>query len=79
MLRRAFVLVLLSALSVGAWALDVPKTTSPKQASFHISNVLTLKVPKGAKVVRVWLAVPQEDAYSTVRNFNVNVAGGVWR
>jgi transglutaminase-like putative cysteine protease len=75
MLRRAFVLVLLAALSVGAWALDVPKTTSPEQASFHISNVLTIKVPKGARTMRVWFAVPQEDAYSIVRNFNVNVAG----
>jgi len=71
--RRAFVLALLSALSVGAWALDVPKTAPPKQASFHISNVLTVKVPKGAKIVRAWFAVPQEDAYSVVRNFNVNV------
>jgi transglutaminase-like putative cysteine protease len=75
MLRRAFVLALLSVLSVRAWALDVPRTTPPKQASFHISNVLTVKVPKGAKTVRVWFAVPQEDAYSSVRNFDVNVFG----
>src|ERR1700691_3707563 len=75
MLRRAFVLALLSAFSVRASALDVPRTTSPKQASFHISNVLTVKVPKGAKTVRVWFAVPQEDPYSIVRNFNVNVDG----
>jgi hypothetical protein len=75
MLRRAFVLALASALSVGAWALDVPKTTSPKQASFHISNVLTVKVFKGAKKVRVWFAVPQEDSYSIVRNFSANVDG----
>ena len=75
MLQRAFVLALLSALPVWAGALDVPKTTSPKQAAFHISNVFAVKVPKGAKTVRVWFAVPQEDAYSIVRNFNVNVAG----
>ena len=75
MLRRALVLVLLSALCVWAWALDVPKTPSPKQASFHINNVLTVNVPKGAKIVRVWFAVPQEDAYSIVHNFNVNTGG----
>jgi hypothetical protein len=75
MLRRTFVLALLSALSARAWALDVPKRTPPKRASFHISNVLTVKVPKGAKTVRTWFAVPQEDAYSIVRNFNVNVDG----
>jgi transglutaminase-like putative cysteine protease len=75
MLRRTFVLALFSALCVGAWTLDVPKTAPPKHASFHVSNVLTVKVPKGAKTVRVWFAVPQEDGYSIVRNFNVNVAG----
>src|SRR5277367_3833506 len=76
MLRRALVLALFSALSVWAWAMDVPKTTAPKEASFHINNVLTVKVPKGAKTVRVWFAVPQEDAYSTVRNLSVDVGGG---
>lgn len=71
MLRRAFVLVSLSVLSVLAFAADAAKTSPPKQASFHISNVLTVKVPKGAKKVRVWFAVPREDAYSNVRNFKV--------
>lgn len=78
--RRAFVLALLSALSMCAWGLDAPKTDapkteSPKQAAFHISNVLTVKVPKGAKTVRVWFAVPQEDRYSIVSKFSVNVDG----
>jgi transglutaminase-like putative cysteine protease len=75
MLRRALVLALSSALSVGAWTPDVPKTASPKQASFHISNVLSVKMPKGAKRVRVWFAVPQEDPYSIVSHFNVNMDG----
>ena len=61
----------IATMAVGALALDVPRTQAPKQASFHISNVLTVKVPKGAKAVRIWFAVPQEDAYSVVRNFNV--------
>ncbi len=69
MLRR-LVLLLLSV-SLGALAADIPKTRPSKQASFHISNVYTIKVPKGARTVRVWFAVPQEDAYSKVRNFNV--------
>src|ERR1700685_3591951 len=75
MLQRASFLALLSALSTWASAPDVPKIASPKQASFHISNVLTVKVPNGAKTVRVWFAVPQEDAYSTLHNFNVNGPG----
>ncbi|MFZ3211804.1 MAG: transglutaminase domain-containing protein [Terriglobales bacterium] len=70
MLRRASVLALMSAFSVPAFAAKAPQTP-PKQASFHVSNTFTVKVPKGAKSVRIWFAVPQEDAYSIVRNFNV--------
>ena len=64
MVRRSFVLVLVSAFYVAAFAADTPGLAPPKQASFHISNVLTVKIPKGAKNVRVWFAVPQEDGYS---------------
>ena len=41
----------------------------PKQASFHVKNAFVVKVPPGAHVVRVWFAVPQEDANSTIANF----------
>jgi transglutaminase-like putative cysteine protease len=71
MLRGVSVLALLSALFLGAFAADNPKAVPPKHASFHITNVFTVKVPKGARTVRVWFAVPQEDAYSTIRNFSV--------
>jgi hypothetical protein len=64
--------VLLLAVSLPVSAADVSKTHPPKQASFHIRNVFTIKVPPGAKTVRMWFAVPQEDAYSTIRNFNVS-------
>lgn len=30
-----------------------------------------MKVPGGAKVVRLWFAIPQEDAFSVVHNFRV--------
>jgi hypothetical protein len=33
----------------------------PKRATFEITNALTVKVPEGAKRVRVWLAVPQSE------------------
>jgi len=75
MLRRVLVFAFVCALSARAWARDVPKAVPAKQASFHISNVLTVKIPKSAKTVRVWFAVPQEDPYSIVRNFTVNVSG----
>jgi Transglutaminase-like superfamily len=71
MLQRICVLAALYAFCLGACAADLPKQPA-KQASFHINNVFTLKVPKGVKTVRVWFAIPQEDAFSVVRNFNVN-------
>jgi len=47
------------------------KSDRPEQASFHVKNAFTVKVPQGSHSVRVWFAVPQEDAYSTITNFNV--------
>jgi transglutaminase-like putative cysteine protease len=44
----------------------------PRQASFHVTHAFTVKVPPDAKVIRIWLAVPQEDASSTIRNFQVS-------
>lgn len=71
MFPKFSVLLLLATFCLGAGAVDVNKTAPPKQASFHIINMLTVKLPKGAKTVRIWFAIPQEDPYSVVRNFNV--------
>ena len=65
------ILVLSLVVSLAALAATVSKMQPPKQASFHIRNVFTVKVPQGAKTVRMWFAVPQEDAYSTIHNFAV--------
>src|ERR1700684_2812908 len=74
MLRRAFSYRVLPLLVLGvcltASAGDVPKTARPEQAAFSVKNVLTVKVPQGAQTVRVWFAVPQEDAFSVITNFN---------
>ena len=60
-------MVLLSlVLAASATAAD-----SPKRAGFHVKNTFTVKVPKGAQRVRVWFALPQEDAWSTIRNLNL--------
>ena len=67
---RRTVLALVFALFPPVFAAQAPQTP-PKQASFHLSNTFVVKVPKGAKSVRIWFAVPQEDAYSMVRNFSV--------
>lgn len=46
MLRRICARAALSVFCLGACAADFPKQPA-KQASFHINNVFTLKVPKG--------------------------------
>lgn len=76
MKHRVCLLVLLFAASA-IFAGDVSTVVPAKRASFHITNVLTVKVPKNAKVVKVWFAIPQEDAYSTVHNFTVASAYAV--
>src|SRR5882672_377256 len=73
MLRRICLFAMFVMLSVVcplARAVDVAQPAQ-KQASFKVKNVFTVKVPEGAKVVRVWFAVPQEDAFSVVRNLTV--------
>jgi transglutaminase-like putative cysteine protease len=50
---------------------------TPQQASFHVKNAFTVKVPKGSQRVRVWFAVPQQDSQSAISNFNVVADGAV--
>src|ERR1700691_2701395 len=57
--------------SIRAFGGDVSKATEPKQASFEVRNEFKVQVPKGAKTVRMWFSVPQEDAVSVIREFSV--------
>jgi transglutaminase-like putative cysteine protease len=61
----------LVCLSLALAAPVFAQTPQPKQASFQIRNVFTVKVPKEAHAFRAWFALPQEDAHSTVRNLKV--------
>ena len=72
MLRRMFVhmAVCVTACCLAAGT-QAQKSDAPKQASFYIKNAFVVKVPQGAHTVRVWFAVPQEDAYSVITNFSV--------
>ena len=49
-------------------------TPQPKRAAFAITNIFTVKVPEGAKQVRIWFAVPQDDAESEIGNFTAEAA-----
>lgn len=71
MLRSILVLAVLAVSSVAGSPVEISKTQPPRQASFHIRNVFTIKAHRGARTVRLWFAVPQEDNYSVVRNLHV--------
>jgi len=49
---------------------------APKQAGFHIKNTFAVKVPKGAQRVRIWFAIPQEDAWSKIGNLTLTSDAG---
>jgi Transglutaminase-like superfamily len=70
MRSKVYLSVLLSLSSLAS-ATDLSQTKQEKQASFRIKNVLTVRVPKNTKNARIWFAVPQEDAYSVIRNFRI--------
>lgn len=45
------------------------KSEQPQHAEFAVENVLTVKIPQGAHHVRIWFAVPEENAYTKVTDF----------
>ena len=55
-----------TAISVRMFAGDAAKPEQPKQASFQVKNEFKVQVPKGARMIRMWFAVPQEDAATVV-------------
>src|SRR5262245_50738987 len=67
---RRCVLIFLGILALSGlqaaltWALEAP----PKRATFAVTNTLTVQVPDGTQQVRVWFAVPQNDAQSDIQN-----------
>jgi hypothetical protein len=56
-------------ISVRAFGGDVSTPAQPKQASFQVRDDFNVQVPKGAKTVRMWSSVPEEDVGSAVGEF----------
>lgn len=44
----------------------------PKRADYTVKNEVEIRVPAGAKSVRVWMALPQEDASQQVSGLHIN-------
>lgn len=47
------------------------QAATPKQAQFEVRHELKVKVPEGAKKVRIWFAMPQDDPAQQVKDFIV--------
>jgi transglutaminase-like putative cysteine protease len=61
-----------TALLALAAALLASCQAGAKQADFSVKNQVELTVPPGAQEVRVWMALPQEDALQKVSNLHVD-------
>jgi len=44
---------------------------APQRATFTITNSFAVTVPANAQMMRIWFALPQEDAASEIQNFSV--------
>lgn len=45
---------------------------APKQGDYTVTNQLVLDVPQGASNVRVWMALPQNDAHQQISNLRID-------
>ena len=69
--RRGLLGLLLAVVGLASVHLAAAPAVQPKRATFEITNAFTIKVPEGARRVRVWFAAPQHDAESEIRAFHV--------
>jgi transglutaminase-like putative cysteine protease len=47
------------------------KAQSLRKATFELKNEITVQVPDGAKRVRVWTALPQDDPAQEIKNLKI--------
>lgn len=71
MARRRFVFAGILALALAISTHGFSQSATAKQASFQVKNVFTVRAPKGAKHIRMWMAVPQQDAFTEVDNLKI--------
>jgi hypothetical protein len=71
MLSKTYFAILLFGFAWSVSAADLSSGALPKKAAFRIKNLITIRVPKDAKRVRIWFAVPQQDADTVIQSFKV--------
>src|SRR6266576_5574935 len=42
-----------------------------RKATFELRNEITVQIPEGAKRVRVWAALPQDDPAQQIKNLKI--------
>src|SRR5687768_6664914 len=67
--RRSLIALALIALGCSGGA--QPMAMQGKQATFDVRHELKVIVPPGAKKVRVWFTMPQDDPAQKIANFKV--------
>ncbi|MDE1138985.1 transglutaminase-like domain-containing protein [Paraburkholderia tropica] len=60
--------------SIAPLAARAADSAPAQQASFRTENQLVVKVPAGAKQVRIWFPVPQQTPWNEVKAFSVDSA-----
>ena len=48
------------------------KAQTLRKATFELKNEITVQVPDGAKRVRVWTALPQDDPAQEIKNLKID-------
>ena len=43
-----------------------------RKATFELKNEITVQIPEGAKRVRVWAALPQDDPAQQIKNLKID-------
>ena len=73
--------VLFLALAAAALPLRLAaETAAPVTTTYHVEQNVTLsEIPAGAKTVKWWISIPNDDRYQEVLDFNVVSAPGTWR
>jgi transglutaminase-like putative cysteine protease len=62
-------------LAAGVCAAVAARADAPDlahHAAFHANNAMVVKVPQGAKQVRIWLALPQQTPWSDVSHLEID-------
>src|SRR6202008_2986592 len=71
-MKNLFRLLMLAVQILGLLAFTQSlRAQTLRKATFELKNEITVQVPDGAKRVRVWMALPQDDPAQQIKNLKV--------